>query len=191
MLCFLFVYLYYFMIVYFVKHRNQSPIKIGYTDDLSRRIYSFNNASPWGIDIIGTIETDNAPKLEKILHEKLKSFRLNGEWFEITEEYALSLISIYANKDYIDSKNSFETKYANRNNVHKEEYIEYNFSFERSEVYCKEVYVNQTELSEITGISKEDIRKIFKANNIKGKSKKILGVVKSVYKIYLKNNFDL
>ncbi len=179
------------MIVYFVKHRNQSPIKIGYTDDLSRRIYSFNNASPWGIDIIGTIETDNAPKLEKILHEKLKSFRLNGEWFEITEEYALSLISLYANKEYIDSKNSFETKYANRNNVQKEEYIEYNFSFERSEVYCKEVYVNQTELSEITGISKEDIRKIFKANNIKGKSKKISGIVKSVYKIYLKNNFDL
>lgn len=179
------------MIVYFVKHRNLSPIKIGYTNDLTSRLNAFNNVAPYGIDVIGTIETDKPERLEKQLHELLKSFRLNGEWFEITTQHALSLIYMYSNKDYIDSKNSFETKYANRNNVQKEEYIEYNFSFERSEVYCKEVYVNQTELSEITGISKEDIRKIFKANNIKGKSKKISGIVKSVYKIYLKNNFDL
>lgn len=191
MLCFLFVYLYYFMIVYFVKHRNLTPIKVGYTNDLSNRLTALNNASPWGIDIIGTIETDNAPKLEKILHEKLKSFRLNGEWFEITEEYALSLISLYANKDYIDSKNSFETKYANRNKVQKEEYIEYNFSFERSEVYCKEVYLNQTELSEMTGVSKENLRKIFKEKNAKTVGKRFNGIVRTVYKIYLKNNFDL
>lgn len=179
------------MIVYFVKHRNLSPIKIGYTNDLTSRLNAFNNVAPYGIEVVGTIETDKPERLEKQLHELLKSFRLNGEWFEITTEHALSLIYLHSHKEYIDSKNSFETKFANRNNPINEECFEYDFSFERSEVYCKEVYLNQTELSEITGISKEILRKIFKQNNAKGKSKKISGVVKSVYKIYLKNNFDL
>lgn len=141
--------------------------------------------------MVGFIEVDDAPRVEKQLHDKLKPFRLNGEWFDITTDHALNLISMYSNKDYIDSKNSFEIKYANRNKIQEVDDIKYNFSFEKSDVYNKVFYINQTELSEITGISKENLRKIFKENKAKGMSKKTNGIVRTVYKIFFKNDFDL
>lgn len=71
--------------VYFFKHKNLSPIKIGYSDSESpqKRFESFKTYAPYGAEIIGFIITPQAEKLERLLHEKYKTKRLCGEWFDI------------------------------------------------------------------------------------------------------------
>lgn len=83
--------------VYFVKHKGFSPIKIGYTSklDAKHRIHAMNTASPYGIIELGFISTTNAQELEKEIHERFKSKRLNGEWFDISTEEVLEIIKDY------------------------------------------------------------------------------------------------
>ena len=79
-------------VVYFVKHKFMKPIKIGYSNNLKMRLQDLKCASPYGLEIIGTIPTYNAQYLEKIIHERLKNRRLNGEWFDISHEEAIDII---------------------------------------------------------------------------------------------------
>lgn len=71
--------------IYFYKHNNLSPIKIGMTkeDNPSKRVYSFLTAAPYGGELLEFFTTPNASKVEKEIHEELKEDRLYGEWFEI------------------------------------------------------------------------------------------------------------
>lgn len=89
--------------VYFLKHKGLTPIKIGFSTHKTplSRINQFNTYAPFGIDLVGYIETENAFKLESILHKKYRKYRLNGEWFEISREQALKDISFYSSsKEY-------------------------------------------------------------------------------------------
>lgn len=96
--------------VYFLRHIGLSPIKIGMSnsDDLSQRINAYKTASPYGIELLGTIPTNNALILEKKLHKKFEAFRLNGEWFEISDSMVNSMITLYSNKETIEKRNKIE-----------------------------------------------------------------------------------
>tara|TARA_R110002012_G_scaffold320774_1_gene545487 strand:- start:4332 stop:4883 length:552 start_codon:yes stop_codon:yes gene_type:complete len=89
-------------VVYFVKHKFMKPIKIGYSNNLKMRLQDLKCASPYGLEIIGTIPTYNAQYLEKIIHERLKNRRLNGEWFDISHEEAVDIIK--------ESDNSYDDR---------------------------------------------------------------------------------
>ena len=80
--------------VYFIKHKGMSPIKIGMTNNsnLSKRLDQHSTSSPYGIKLIGKIKTPNAKKLETKIHLQLSHCRLNGEWFDITQSKARSII---------------------------------------------------------------------------------------------------
>lgn len=147
------------MTVYFIKHRNLSPIKIGYTDDLTKRIYSFNNASPYGIEVIGTIETENASRLEKEIHNKLSAFRIRGEWFEITENHAKSIVRMYTNIDYIDAKNSFEMDFNNKKEPLCDEHDLK--SFFSSLMFTPGLRINKNELYILSGLQSKYTQKKF------------------------------
>lgn len=74
--------------VYFFKQKGVFPIKIGYSNgkDLLDRFKTFNTWSPYGAVFVGYIPSENPQKLEYSLHKKYKSYRLNGEWFNIDIE---------------------------------------------------------------------------------------------------------
>lgn len=78
--------------VYFVQQENgrrgRSPMKIGYSSNVSQRLIDLQTASPTKLKLRATIlcETEKeARTLERALHwmAERKSKRLNGEWFII------------------------------------------------------------------------------------------------------------
>jgi len=87
-------------IVYFIKLNGLSAIKIGKTSKsvFVSRISTFKTHAPYGIEILGVIETEDGIKLEKLFHKRFKPFRLSGEWFEISEDVVLGLINLHNGK---------------------------------------------------------------------------------------------
>jgi hypothetical protein len=83
--------------VYFIKHKNFTPIKIGYSSnsDPKCRIDTMQTYSPYGSELIGIIVCYNPIQVEKELHKKFDEFRTNGEWFSISIKQALDEIEYY------------------------------------------------------------------------------------------------
>jgi hypothetical protein len=90
--------------VYFVKLNGLTPIKIGYSTNPtpSGRLESFAVSAPFGIELIGFIQTKNSKQLETILHQRFSAFRCSGEWFEISKEQARSCCEQYMDKPQMD-----------------------------------------------------------------------------------------
>lgn len=81
--------------VYFFKAINVNGIKIGMTtnEDLSKRLSALKISCPYGGKMVGYIKCENAAKKESELHKRLAHLRLNGEWFNIDENYVSMLIN--------------------------------------------------------------------------------------------------
>ena len=72
--------------VYFIRggDKKHSPLKIGITHDLSKRIKQMQVGSPKILKLQFAIifdDKDVARRVEKIIHEMLKSRNTHGEWF--------------------------------------------------------------------------------------------------------------
>jgi len=91
--------------VYFIQGVHGGPIKIGYSNNLKRRLSVLQTSYPDKLHIIAYIPATQ--KFEHKLHKDLKRHRLYGEWFSPTPE-VLQVISevdkslFYA--DYLDKK---------------------------------------------------------------------------------------
>lgn len=74
-----------------------SPIKIGMTNssNLNSRVNDYKTSSPYGIELIGFIQTPTPSQMESKLHGLLKDVRLKGEWFDIDKFQANELINMY------------------------------------------------------------------------------------------------
>lgn len=72
--------------VYFIQSGSQGPIKIGYSNDVKKRLSALKSGSPYKLDVIGLIEGGRSK--EKEMHEKFKEKRLSQscEWFEFCDE---------------------------------------------------------------------------------------------------------
>ena len=92
--------------VYFFKHKNLSPIKIGYSskNNPNERFDQFKTYAPFGGEIVGFIEIEFPLYYEQLIHSKFKSKRLNGEWFDITIAEVKDVISIYSTGIYFFTK---------------------------------------------------------------------------------------
>jgi hypothetical protein len=66
-------------IVYFIKPRFSSTVKIGTTKRLSTRLNALQTAASEPLDLLATIP--GSSELERRLHEIFDQYRLNGEWF--------------------------------------------------------------------------------------------------------------
>jgi len=72
--------------VYFIRggDKKHSPLKIGITESLSKRLKQMQTGSPKKLRLQFAIIFDNkkiAMNVEKILHEMLDGKRIHGEWF--------------------------------------------------------------------------------------------------------------
>lgn len=83
--------------VYFFKHKNISPIKIGRTcgDSVISRFNQFKTYSPFGSEIVGFFKCDNSAIMERQLHIQFADKRLHGEWFDIAEDICISIVNKY------------------------------------------------------------------------------------------------
>tara|TARA_R100000734_G_C3281411_1_gene74943 strand:- start:120 stop:752 length:633 start_codon:yes stop_codon:yes gene_type:complete len=80
--------------VYFIKHMGMDPIKIGMStsDNPYDRLSSMQIASPFGMELLGFIKTDDPIALEKQYHTEFKSSHIRGEWYSISEDKVNSIL---------------------------------------------------------------------------------------------------
>ena len=95
--------------VYFVKHKGLDPIKIGMSTHSNpfHRIQSMETSSPFGMELLGFVKTDNPLILEKKYHSKFSSSRIKGEWFSIPVEQIYSILEHHNGKNVISQIASF------------------------------------------------------------------------------------
>lgn len=75
--------------------RHPEWIKIGCTSNLDERLAQYKTYTPYdNIRYIDYKYTPNKFRSEKILHEKFKNHRGNGEWFKITEDEFKNTLNI-------------------------------------------------------------------------------------------------
>jgi len=70
--------------VYGIESRE--AMKIGYSKNPSKRMEQLQTASPHQLELKFSIKArtlSQAKFVEKYLHERLRHYRLNGEWFEL------------------------------------------------------------------------------------------------------------
>ena len=60
--------------------------KIGRTKELDKRIDQLSTKLPFEVELIHTIKTDDMTGLEAQLHERFADGRINGEWFDLSEQ---------------------------------------------------------------------------------------------------------
>lgn len=66
-------------VVYFIQSEDGGHIKIGFTEDLARRIENLNSARPDRLVVLGAFGAQ--PADERRMHEALSAHREKGEWF--------------------------------------------------------------------------------------------------------------
>jgi hypothetical protein len=59
--------------------------KIGRSNDHGRRAYEIGLQLPEKLEVVHTIETDDAVGIERYWHERFRDRRRNGEWFVLTK----------------------------------------------------------------------------------------------------------
>ena len=92
--------------VYFIKNSYNNQIKIGCSNDVSKRFKTLESEMyHLGLDFelrfLGAIYSDKYYIVENYLHNKYKNKRKIGEWFEISEKEATDCINNF-NQDEIN-----------------------------------------------------------------------------------------
>ena len=115
--------------VYFIKHIGLTPIKIGMTTENNpdNRLLALSTSSPFGMELIGYINTDSPKTLELYFHKKYKNERMNGEWFNVPVGRIKKEIEKYNNGIIIEDKIKTHNEcisYLQKNKVSPNEYLE-------------------------------------------------------------------
>lgn len=71
--------------VYLLKSSN-GYYKIGYTNNIKKRLHDIGIKVPFKIELIHKIKCSDARRLESELHSQFSSKRVNGEWFNLSQE---------------------------------------------------------------------------------------------------------
>lgn len=66
-------------VVYFIRAESGGPIKIGFTDDVAKRLSSMQSNHPDNLVLLAT--TEGSSDEEKSLHARFRHLRTRGEWF--------------------------------------------------------------------------------------------------------------
>jgi len=111
--------------VYFIQAKKEkSPVKIGYTSNVKKRIENLQVGNPFKLEakILIPFESEKeAISVEKILHNQGRLYhkQLSGEWFYIYGTFALFLKRAYSH---------IEEKQANRRNSRRDRKAEKHLS---------------------------------------------------------------
>lgn len=157
--------------VYFFRHIGLTPVKIGYSANESpiSRFEQFKTYAPYGSEIIGFIQTADARELETRLHQKFANKRINGEWFEITEQEAIYEIDFYSKIEDVIERNEFQQIWAKHLKNKKENIFEKisNIKIEDKKttffnLYLIDKNLNVSKTAQKIGVSRQTIHKWIK-----------------------------
>lgn len=70
-----------FGFVYFIAMGNKT--KIGKANDVAKRLKSLQTGTPVELHLMASIPASDPLALESKIHDQLKHYRINGEWFAI------------------------------------------------------------------------------------------------------------
>lgn len=72
--------------VYIIKEHKYNTYKIGKTKNLKQRMNLFGVKLPFKIEIVHIIASDDYSEIETELHKTFAEKRLEGEWFDLSDE---------------------------------------------------------------------------------------------------------
>jgi hypothetical protein len=72
----------------------QGAFKIGKTINPKSRYQTFKTSLPFKVDYICLIKTNRMSELEKELHQKFTDKRINGEWFSLSSNDVIYIMSL-------------------------------------------------------------------------------------------------
>lgn len=75
----------------YVLGDNYGNYKIGITKDVAKRLSTYKTHMPYDPVIIKIVFCNGVRSVEKAIHNKFKSNRLNGEWFKLGQDDLLYL----------------------------------------------------------------------------------------------------
>lgn len=91
--------------VYFIQDES-GRVKIGSSIDPENRLKQLQTSCAEKLFLIDSLKTDDHNFVEKQLHKKLKSLRINGEWFSLSRAMVHQLISEYQKVDISELEHS-------------------------------------------------------------------------------------
>ena len=87
--------------IYFIQNTETKHIKIGYSNNVRKRLSEIQTTSPYELAILTICE--GGIEVEKELHDKFNKSYIRGEWFSPSEELITHINNFppYLNKEYI------------------------------------------------------------------------------------------
>lgn len=70
--------------VYFILSGDADCVKIGFSENIKKRLSGLQSASPSKLVLIAVAK--GGPEQERAIHARFKKFNLSGEWFEYSRE---------------------------------------------------------------------------------------------------------
>lgn len=74
------------MFIYLIQKGQSTHYKIGITKSIGKRLLSLQTSNSEPLSLTRSFETLHDYKLEKFLHNFFRGSKLEGEWFDLTEE---------------------------------------------------------------------------------------------------------
>lgn len=76
----------------YLVESEEGLVKIGYSEDPERRIYSLPHGDSSSLELKVSVELPRAEAAEKQLHREFTELNVHGEWFELGEETTEKLV---------------------------------------------------------------------------------------------------
>jgi hypothetical protein len=73
-------------LVYFVKNKENGFVKIGFTVDLLTRFQNLTYEHQVEMEVLHFVPTYDAAGLEKVFHSLYSEKRVDGEWFDLSDD---------------------------------------------------------------------------------------------------------
>jgi hypothetical protein len=80
------------MYVYCIQIKDFDLFKVGYSNNVKKRLVALQTAIPFDLEIISLIrcqDSNNARRIEDIIHEYIAEYHYRGEWFKMPKEKIL------------------------------------------------------------------------------------------------------
>lgn len=71
--------------VYLIQAKNSNRFKIGMSENPEARLMQIQTMSPLELELIGYYWSDSMYQEEQKWHTRLQEFRVQGEWFQLSE----------------------------------------------------------------------------------------------------------
>jgi hypothetical protein len=81
--------------IYFIKHKRLSPIKIGKTNDIDKKIAYIDSLSPYGVNVIWVMEVANGIDVLNVIKEFFNEYHLKNDWYDISKDDIVKFVNEY------------------------------------------------------------------------------------------------